>query len=255
MPDQLVAITREVSPTIGSCEVQYITRQPIDVTRAIDQHRTYVDCLAASGASVINLPALPDLPDAVFVEDPAVVVDEVAVITRMGAESRRAESQTLAEALKAYRPLLRIDAPGTLDGGDVLRVGRKLYVGISNRTNQAGIMQLAAHLTPFGYDVKPVPVRHCLHLKTAACHLGDSAVLANPDWVEVTHLKGCRVVEAAEPFAANVLAIGDTVIMPDCFPKTRRIVENLDYKVQALDVSELMKAEAGVTCMSLVFRL
>jgi dimethylargininase len=199
------------------------------------------------------LPALPDLPDAVFVEDPAVVVDEVAVVTRMGAGSRRAESQSIADALANYRPLRSIDAPGTLEGGDVLQAGRTLFVGISHRTNPAGIGQLAAQLTPLGYHIKPVPLRHCLHLKTAACYLGNRTILANSEWVDVAQLEGCRVVEIAEPFAANVLTIGDTVIMPDCFPETRGIVEGLGWKVRALDVSELMKAEAGVTCMSLLF--
>jgi len=249
----LVAITREVSPSLGACEVRYIERQPIDVARAIDQHRRYVECLTGLGVSVTTLPALPDLPDAVFVEDPALVVDQAAIITRMGAESRRAEAQSLADALARYRPLHWIEPPGTLEGGDVLSAGRTLFVGLSHRTNPAGIGQLAAHLTPLGYHIKPVPLRHCLHLKTAACYLGNRTILANPEWVDVAQLEGCRVVEIPEPFAANVLTIGDTVIMPDCFPETREIVEGLGWKVLALDVSELMKAEAGLTCMSLVF--
>jgi dimethylargininase len=249
----LIAITREVSPSIGACEVRYVERQAIDVARAVEQHRRYVECLSSLGVSVVTLPALPDLPDAVFVEDPAVVVDEIAVVTRMGAESRRAESQSVADALAGYRPVRWIDAPGTLEGGDVLRAGRMLFVGISHRTNPAGIGQLAAHLTPLGYHIKPVPLRHCLHLKTAACYLGNRTILANPEWVDVAQLEGCRVVEIVEPFAANVLTIGDTVIMPDCFPETRAIVEGLGWKVRTLDVSELMKAEAGVTCMSLLF--
>jgi dimethylargininase len=233
--------------------VRYVERQAIDVARAVEQHRRYVECLTSLGVSVVTLPALPDLPDAVFVEDPAVVVDEVAVVTRMGAASRREESQSLADALSGYRALRSIDAPGTLEGGDVLRSGRTLFVGISHRTNPAGIGQLAAHLTPLGYHIKPVPLRHCLHLKTAACYLGNRTILANPEWVDVAQLEGCRVVEIAEPFAANVLTIGDTVIMPDCFPETRAIVEGLGWKVRTLDVSELTKAEAGVTCMSLLF--
>jgi len=250
----LVAITREVSPSIASCEVRFLERQPIDYATAVLQHRRYVECLTELGVFVITLPALPDLPDAVFVEDPAVLVDEAAILTRMGASSRRAESQSLAEALERFRPLRWIEPPATLEGGDVLRAGRTLFVGLSHRTNPAGIGQLAAHLTLLGYRVKPVPLRHCLHLKTGACYLGNRTVLANREWVDVAALEGCRVVEVAEPFAANVLVIDDTVIMPDCFPATREIVEGLGWKVRALDVSELLKAEAGVTCMSLVFR-
>jgi dimethylargininase len=163
----LTAITRAVSPTINQCELSFRDRQFIDVRKAEEQHRQYEACLEALGARLISLPAEPELPDAVFVEDPAVVVEEVAVMARLGAESRRPEAQSLALVLQQFRPLRFMQAPATLEGGDVVRAGRTLFVGTSGRTNAAGVEQLASALRPFGYAVKPVEVRGCLHLKSA----------------------------------------------------------------------------------------
>lgn len=189
-----------------------------------------------------------------FVEDPAVVVDEVAVMTRMGAESRRAESESLAVALARYRPVRWLREPATLEGGDVLRIGKTLYVGLSNRTNQAGIAQLEEELRPFGYSVRPVEVRACLHLKSACCWLGDRAILANREWLDTAAFDGLTIVDvpASEPRAANVLAVGETVLLPAAFPETARLIERLGWKVRTLDISELMKAEAGLTCSSIL---
>lgn len=251
----LTAITRAVSPTINRCELSFRERQLIDVQRAMEQHRRYEACLEELGASVISLPAEPELPDAVFVEDPAVVVDEVAVIARLGAESRRPEAGSLALVLRQFRELRWMQAPATLEGGDVVRAGRTLFVGVSGRTNAAGVEQLADALQPFDYDVKAVEVRGCLHLKSACSYLGDGAMLVNREWVDCAALEGYRLVEvsADEPEAANVLTIGDAAMVADCFPGTARILEGLGWRVKALDNSELMKAEAGMTCSSLVF--
>jgi len=175
----LVAITRQVSPAIANCELEFLDRQPIDFALAEDQHRQYQTCLAELGARVEILPAEPDLPDSVFVEDPAIVLDEVAVITRMGAVSRRGEAESLARALADYRDLLRIEDPATLEGGDVMRIGKTLYVGYSRRTNIAGVQQLSALLHPRGYFVVPVEVSGWLHLESACCYIGDETVLAN----------------------------------------------------------------------------
>jgi dimethylargininase len=251
----LVAITRAVSPNLGNCELEYFSRQLIDIARAVQQHRCYQACLAELGATVVTLPAEPDLPDSVFVEDPAVVVDEIAVIARMGVESRRAEAESLAAALARFRPLRRIEAPGTLEGGDVIRAGRTLFVGVSHRTNLEGIRQLAAHLKPFGYVVKPVAVRGCLHLKSACCWLGDDAMLVNSAWVDTAEFDGFRMIGVApgEPWAANVLPIGGTVLASAAFPATVNILERAGYRVCALDISELAKAEGALTCSSLIF--
>ena len=251
----LTAITRAVSPTINQCELSFRERQVIDVRKAEEQHRQYEACLAELGARVISLPAEPELPDAVFVEDPAVVVEEVAVMARLGAESRRPEAESLARVLQEFRPLRSMEAPATLEGGDVVRAGRTLFVGTSGRTNAAGVKQLAATLGPFGYAVKPVEVRGCLHLKSACTYLGEGRILVNRGWADCAALEGFHLVDvpADEPEAANVLTIGETAIVAECFAETARLLEGLGWRVRTLDNSELMKAEAGMTCSSLVF--
>lgn len=252
----LLAITRAIPPSLARCELTHLERRPIDVARAVEQHRQYESALEALGCRVRRLPAEPELPDSVFVEDAAVVVDECAVVTRPGAASRRAETASVAEALRPHRDLREIEAPGTLDGGDVLRLGRRIYVGIGGRTNEEGARQLGAFLAPFGYAVHPVAARGCLHLKTAATALGDDLLLINPAWVDGAVFGGARWVEVdpAEPFAANVLCVGNTVLAPAAAPRTRARLENHGFEVVSVDASELAKAEAGLTCCSLVFR-
>jgi len=251
----LTAITRAVSPSMNECELAFAERRPIDIAKAMAQHEQYVALLASLGIAVIPLPALPDSPDAVFVEDPAVVVDEVAVMTRMGVESRRAESASLAEAVARFRPLRWITEPGTLEGGDVVRIGSTLFVGRSGRSNDAGIAQLSRELEPFGYAVRAVEMHGCLHLKSACVYLGGGTVLAYRGWVDLAPFANCRVLDVApaEPGAADALAIGDNVVIPASFPETARLLESAGWRVLPIDVSELQKAEAGVTCMSLIF--
>ena len=252
----LMAITREVSASINDCELSFHARAPIDVVEAIAQHRAYQDCLAELGVRVVSLPAEPGLPDAVFVEDPAVVVDEVAVISSMGAASRRPEADSLAKALSRYRPLKHLTEPATLDGGDVLRIGRALFVGLSQRTNRAGITQLSELLRPYDYRVEAVELRDCLHLKSACSFVGNETLLINRSWIDTEAFRGFDLVEVAdnEPNAANVLTLNEVVIMPTAYPKTRVLLEERGFVVRAIDVSELQKAEAGVTCCSLIFK-
>ncbi len=251
----LIAITREVSPSINDCELSFRERAPIDVTRAIRQHKAYQDCLADQGVRVVSLPAETGLPDAVFVEDPAIVLDEIAVIANMGAPSRRPEAESLAVVLSRYRSIKFLAEPATLDGGDVLRIGRMVFVGLSQRTNQEGIAQLGNLLRPYGYQVQPVEMRDCLHLKSACSFLGNDAVLVNRSWIDEEPLRGFELLEvnADEPDSANVLLVNDVVIMPASFPKTRATLEESGFCVRTIDVSELQKAEAGVTCCSLIF--
>ncbi len=250
-----MAITRAVSPAIGRCELAYMARRPIDLAKAEQQHREYERCLAELGAQVISLPAEPGLPDSVFVEDPALVLDEVALIARMGPESRREEARTLAEALARFRPLHHLTAPATLEGGDVMRVGRTLFVGASARTNSAGIEQLTDEVARFGYVVLTIAVRGCLHLKSACTYLGNDTILAHRAWIDITPLHGFRIVNVApeEPWAGNTLTVGGTVLIPSAFPATAAMLENLGHRVRMLDISELMKAEAALTCSSLIF--
>ena len=251
----LTAITREVSASINNCELSFHPRQPIDVAKAIAQHKAYQDCLAELGVRVVSLPTEPELPDAVFVEDPAVVVDEVAVISITGAPSRRPEAASLAHALSRYRPIKFLVEPATLDGGDVLRVGRLVFAGLSQRTNLEGIAQLRDVLRAFDYEVQPVEVRSCLHLKSACSYIGNDTLLVNRSWIDAERLRGFELMDVPdeEPAAGNALLIKDVVIIPASFPKTSALLEQHGLPVRTIDLSELQKAEAGVTCTSLIF--
>ena len=250
-----IAITRAVSAGIAACELTHLERQAIDLDRARAQHRAYEEALARAGCRVESLPALDDLPDSVFVEDVAVVLDEIAVLTRPGAESRLPETAQMAPVLSNYRRVTFIQAPGTLDGGDVLRLGRRIYVGRSGRSDDGGIEQLRAVVWPYGYTVTAVPVTGCLHLKSAVTEVAPGVVLVNPAWVEAAAFGDVRVMEidADEPYAANGLLVGNRLIYPTSFPRTRRRLEAAGIDVDAVDVSELQKAEGAVTCCSLVF--
>jgi dimethylargininase len=247
-----IAITREVSPSMELCELTYVERAPIDVPLATAQHRAYVECLASLGLRVIVLPAQPALPDAVFVEDTAIVVDEVAIVTFPGAESRRPEVISIADALVRYRPLEFMPGPETLDGGDVLRIGRTLYVGRTRRTSAGAIEWLRRTLAPHGYEVRAVDVSGCLHLKSGCSYVGRNTLLANQSWIDVGAIDGVDVVDVAEPDAANTLLVGETVLMSNTFPETRARLESRGFAVRSLDISEIEKAEGGLTCMSLV---
>src|SRR5215469_1846633 len=251
----LIALTRGVSPTVANCELQELTREPIDLARAVEQHRCYEEVLEELGARVIALPAEPQFPDGVFVEDPALVLDEIAIMTRPGAESRRGEGESIAKALTEFRDLTWIHEPGTLEGGDVMRIGWTLYVGASRRTNFEGIRQLREVAVPLGYEMVAVPVRGCLHLKSACCYIGDETILANRNWIDRAFLSNFRILDVAmdEPLAANVLRVGDTLIYPDAFPRTRDLLQNSGFNVRSIDASELAKAEGGVTCTSILF--
>ena len=251
----LTAITRAVSPAIVHCELSFIDRKPIDLAVAQKQHHAYENLLGKLGARVISLPAEPALPDSMFVEDPAIVLDELAVILPLGTETRRREAQSLAHALARFRKLEYVSIPGTLEGGDVLRIGRKLFVGLTKRSNAEGIGQLAAILAPYDYEVIAVPVSGCLHLKSAVTHLGGNALLANRTWFDASPLAGHEWIDVdpAEPHAANALALGGTIIFPASFPRTRARIEARGLSVTSIDISELQKAESGLTCSSLLF--
>lgn len=251
-----IAITRDVSPSIAGCELSFVPRTPIDVARAVAQHEAYRRALEGLGCEVVVLPAEADMPDAVFVEDVALVFDEVAVMTRPGADSRRGEGASVSPVLAAFRPLLSIEAPGTLDGGDVLRIDRSVYVGRGARTNAAGIDQLRALLAQFGYSVQALPTHDCLHLKSAVTQVAEDTLLVNPAWIDVAAFAAHRLiaVDPAEAHAANALRVGGGVVHPACFPRTRQRLVDAGIAVTAVDISELQKAEGATTCCSLVFR-
>ncbi|WP_242512244.1 dimethylarginine dimethylaminohydrolase family protein [Pseudolysobacter antarcticus] len=255
-----IAITREVSTALAHCELSFVSRAPIDLILAIAQHRAYLCALESLGCVVISMPAQDDLADSVFVEDVAVVLDEIAIMTRPGAASRRAEVASVAKVLARYRTVLEIVAPGTLDGGDVLRLGCDIYVGESARSNAAGIAQLRELCAPFGYRVHGVITQDCLHLKSAVTQVADDTLLINPAWLDQTRgdivlFAGWKMIDVdpAEQHAANALLVGDGLIYPACFPHTRQRLQDAGIAVTSVDVSELQKAEGAVTCCSIVF--
>jgi dimethylargininase len=249
------ALMREPSDALERCALTYLARRPIDLAKARAQHAAYRSALEALGVKVRILGAEPDLPDAVFVEDTALVVDECAVITRPGLDSRRGEVDSVAAALEPVRPIVRVTPPGTLEGGDVLRVGRTLLVGQTPRTNAEGTRQLSAYLQPHGYDVVAVTPTGCLHLKSAVTFIGDETVLVNPDWIDLGVLRRWQCVPVApeEPFGANALLVGETVFTAASAPLTRCKLDALGFHTEVLDTSEFEKAEAALTCLSLLF--
>ena len=250
----VTAITRDVSPRFNECEITHIERTPIDLEVARAQHHEYVNVLKALGCKVIELPAEADLPDSVFVEDTAFILPEAAVITRPGADSRKPETESIIRALSPHVKLFHVREPATVDGGDVLLLGKNIYIGLSSRSNQEAIAQLNALLREDGYTVTGVRMHDCLHLKSAVTRVDDKTLLINKGWVDMHHFENFDLIEVdpAEPFAANCLPIGDSIIFPTSFPKTRAKLEENGHKVVTVDISELAKAEGAVTCCSLI---
>lgn len=249
-----IALTRSVAPSIVNCELTHLEREPINVARAAEQHGLYETALIAAGCTVQRLPSLADLPDSAFVEDTAVVLPELAIIARPGAASRRLEVTSVADALRPHRLLAFIEPPGTLDGGDVLPIGSTIYVGESTRTNADGIRQLAELTSPYGYRVRPMKLSGCLHLKSAVTRVAEDVILLNSAWVDSACFPGVYQIEVdpGEPFAANALWVGASVIYPANFDETRRRLQQNGLNVHLVESDELQKAEGGVTCCSIL---
>jgi dimethylargininase len=255
----LLALTRAVPRSINLCELTHLAREPIDYARAVAEHDAYEDALRAMGCTVERLPEEPGMPDSVFVEDTAIVFDGLAVIARPGAASRRGEVPTTVAALTRYRRLAFIEAPATLDGGDVLVTPGKVFVGLGGRTNTDGVRQLAGHVAALGYDVIGVPVTECLHLKSAVSLLPSvpscpSALLINRAWIDASSFAGYELIDVdpSEPSAANVLTIGDCVLCAAQHPRTRDRLVARGFTMQAVSAAELAKAEGGLTCGALL---
>lgn len=249
----MIAITRDVSRSIANAELTHLERVPIDYERAREQHEEYRALLASLGCEVISLPGDAAYPDCVFIEDTAIVLDDLAVITRPGADSRRGEVDIVAEALASLRPLVRITAPATLDGGDVLVLDERIYVGRSARSNEEAPAQLR-QLT--GREVIGVDLHGALHLKTAVTRVSRDTLLVNREWIDVTPFAGWTLldVDPAEPFGANAVLLDDVVIYPVAFSRTRAKLESRGINVRTVNADELAKAEGGVTCCSLLVR-
>jgi dimethylargininase len=249
-----LAITREVSRAIGRCELTHLERRPIDLARARLQHAAYEAALEEAGCALLRLPEEPDLPDSVFVEDTAVILPGLAILTRPGSASRRPEVESVAKALQPLRSIARLEEPATLDGGDVLLSGRKIFVGLSSRTNPEGVERLRALAAPLGYEVTGVAVAGCLHLKSAATEVAPGLLLVNSGWVDPACFAGLSTldVDPEEPGGANALRIGDDLLYSPAFPATLRRLKAAGLRVRPVDLSELAKAEGALTCCSLI---
>lgn len=254
----MIALVREVAGALARCELTHLARQPIDVPAARQQHARYVAQLASLGCRIEWLPPLPGHADGVFVEDTAVVVPEAAVITRPGAASRRGETESVAARLAPDLEVRHVGEPACLEGGDVLRIGRTLYVGRAEgrggRTNAAGVAALREALQPFGYEVRAVALHGCLHLKSACTLIPPQTLLVNPAWVDPKELADAAViaVDSQEPYGANTLTVAGCTLVSAAYPRTRERLDAAGIATRALEVSELHKAEAALTCMSLM---
>ena len=250
------ALVRPPSRALSRCALTFLERQPIDFEAATAQHAAYVEALRRAGIDVQVLQPEPDLPDACFVEDTAVVMDECAVVTRPGIDSRRDEVESVVSALAPVRPVVRIVAPGTIEGGDVLHAGRRtFFVGQTPRTNAEGTRQFTEAVEPHGYTVVPVTPAGCLHLKSAVTFIGGETLLVNPEWIDLDLFSRWQCVPIApeEPYGANALLASGVVHVAASAPLTRRKLEALGFTTVPLDTSEFEKAEAALTCLSLLF--
>jgi dimethylargininase len=245
------AFTRAVSPRIAECQLTHLERVPIDPARAATQHAAYEQALRDAGFAIVRLPELADDPDAVFVEDTALILGEHAVITRPGAPSRIGEVDSTAEGLRAHFNVHRI-SEGHVDGGDVLRIGARIYVGISTRTDRSGMAALANIVRPLGYEVIEAKAGACLHLKTGVTFAGDGLLLYDPQTIDPAQFEGVEPFAVLEPAAANCVRSHGRLIMPAGNPCTAEALCDRGLHVVEVDVSELQKAESGVTCMSLI---
>jgi dimethylargininase len=251
----LIALTREVDNSIGSCELTFLPRVEIDTELASQQHQTYQALLSSLGCEIVIVPAEPGLPDSVFIEDTAIVLDEIAVLCRPGTATRLLEVTGIEGALQQYRTIASIQPPGTLEGGDLLRVGKIIYAGLSTRSNQDGIEQLRDIVADYGYTVKAVETAKCLHLKSAVSEVAPGSLLINSDWVSRSAFGDCELIDIdkEEAHAANALLVGQNVIYPSSFPRTMERLVTRGIDVSPVDVSELQKAEGAVTCCSMIF--
>lgn len=250
----VIALTREPSASLAAGERTHRAREPVDVGLAARQHEGYRRALAECGANVTTLPALDDLPDAVFIEDVALVLDEVAILLPMGAPSRRDEPASTVVEIARWREVVPLPNDARAEGGDVVRLGRTLYVGRTSRTDDGGIAALGEVATPLGYRVVAVDVAGCLHLKSACTALDDETVLANRAWVDTAAFEARTIeVDPREPGAANAVRVGSSVLVQACCPRTLERVNAAGFDARAVDVGELAKAEGSLTCLSLLF--
>ena len=249
----MIALTHIPSPNMQSCVRTFVPQAPIDHALAAKQHADYCQTLRDCRTQVLTLDVNVSRPDGAFIEDTAIVLDEVAVLCSLAPESCRDEPVGMEPILREHREIERIELPATVEGGDCLRVGRTLLVGQSCRTNAAGIAVLAGIVGHYGYQVRAIPVRGCLHLKTACTALPDGRLLVNPAWIDSAALADYELVAIPdeEPWAANVAVVRSSVLLNSAHARTADLIRSLGFDVRPIDLSEFSKAEAGVTCLSL----
>jgi dimethylargininase len=250
-----IALTRGISAGIDRCEVSFIDRVAIDLQKMKQQHRAYEEMLRSMGYEVIQIPADDSCPDCCFIEDTALLLDEIAVITYPGSVARRGEVPGVVPTIEKYRKTLRIEPPATLEGGDVLRIGRNLYVGLTQRTNPEGVDALRTLVAPYCYKVTAVPTPGALHMKSVCTAADDRTIVADPRRVDVSPLRDYDMIEIApeEWMGGDLLPINGTLWMIEGFPKLKSALEARGFNVRTLNMSEFLKAEAGLTCLSLLF--
>ena len=253
----LIAMTREINAAMDSCELTFLARDKIDMDLAEQQHQQYQSALSSLGCEIVIVPTELDLADSVFIEDTAVVLDEIAVLCRPATTLRGQEVAGVKDVLQQYRTLASIQSPGTLEGGDLLRVGNIIYAGLSTRSNQSGIEQLRYIVADYGFSVESVETKKCLHLKSAVSEVAPGVLLINSDWISRSVFKNYELIDVdkEEAHAANALLVDQKVIYPSSFPRTLEKLVNAGLDVTQVNVSELQKAEGAVTCCSLIFKM
>lgn len=226
-----------------------------DFDLIMEQHQAYAATLQSLGLKVELLQSLPDYPDAYFVEDVAIVTPEIAVVTNPGADERTGEAHHIGPILAKYRSLAKIEAPGTLDGGDVMQVENQFYIGVSDRTNEEGARQLEQILLQYGYQCTVVPVKGGLHLKSDVSYIGRNTLLVTAALAKSDAFANYHkiLVREDETYAANSLLVNDQILTPKAFPDTKRKLISAGFDVIEMETSEMQKMDGGLSCMSLRF--
>jgi len=249
------ALVRRPSPRLDSGIVTHIERKPVDVARAVGQWQDYVDALNGCGWSTIEVPPADDCPDSVFVEDTMLAFGDLAIVSRPGAQARRPEIDVMPELLASLgMTVAHIREPGTVDGGDVLKVDDTVYVGSGGRTNAAGIQQMRRLLEPVGARVIAVPVTKVLHLKSAVTALPDGTIIGFEPIVDDPRIFPSFRAMPEESGAHVVVLDAESVLMAADCPQSAALVRSLGYDVVTVDITEFEKLEGCVTCLSVRLR-
>ncbi|MDH3216646.1 MAG: arginine deiminase family protein [Candidatus Krumholzibacteria bacterium] len=253
-PEARQAIVRGIPATFGRC-LRKDTLARIDVDRAKMQHDQYCQLLSTFKITVTRMAADDTLPDCCFVEDPVLVIDDRAIILSMGAPSRAGEGALIGRTLSAHKRVVNIRPPATLEGGDVLRIGTRLYVGLSERSNREGLEALRALVADDGFEVVGVELDNVIHLKAVCSYLGDSHILLCPGYLDESVFADYERIEvpAEEAYGANSLAINGKVLVAEGFPKTKMRIEKSGFETVACAMSEFRKADGGLSCLSVRF--